>query len=132
LKPASGGRLFDRVMIVGGTPEDQRAIADISLQAHVLEIPTGIGIEGLTQRLQEIGPIQQVFWLAPPDPRLTPIQEGILPAQEEGVLACFRLIKAFLQLGYGSKTLGFTIITHQTRVLSATETINPTHAGLLG
>src|SRR5262249_53174421 len=52
--------------------------------------------------------------------------------QQQGVLACFRLIKALLQLGYGSQALSFTVITHQARVLYATERGNPTHASVLG
>jgi polyketide synthase PksM len=73
-----------------------------------------------------------VFWLAPHHPQLMLTQESILAAQQQGVLVCFRLIKALLQLGYGNHTLRWTVITRQTRTLYASETGHPTHASLLG
>jgi len=76
--------------------------------------------------------IEQLFWLAPHDPLQSLTQESILAAQQQGVLACFRLIKALLRLGYGSKTVCWTVITRQTRTLHAAEIGNPTHAGLPG
>ena len=84
------------------------------------------------QRLQEIGTIEEVFWLAPHAPLLTLAQESLLTAQHQGVLACFRLIKALFQLGYGEKALSFTVITREARTCHVTERGDPTHAGLLG
>ena len=111
----------------------------------------GISIEQIIQRLQEFGAVAcgrgttgeglalsaslqalHVFWLAPYDPQLSPTQESMLTVQKQGVLTCFRLIKALLQLGYGSQTLCWMVITRQTRTLHASETAHPAHASLLG
>jgi acyl transferase domain-containing protein/NADPH:quinone reductase-like Zn-dependent oxidoreductase/acyl carrier protein len=138
------GNSTNQAVIVGGTPDEQSAIAHAYPHARILEIPTGASIEDLAQHLQELGvaacgprqaPTQQaphVFWLAPCDPQFTLTQESILAAQQQGVLACFRLIKALLLLGYAIQTLNWTVITRQARTLHSTETCDPTHASLLG
>jgi acyl transferase domain-containing protein/acyl carrier protein/SAM-dependent methyltransferase len=139
LSPQAGGQgPAKRIVIIGGTAEEQRAILDFFPHAHLLEMPMETSSGSLAERLagvagiSSVGSIEQVFWLAPSDSLLAPTEKSILSAQQEGVLACFRLIKAFLQLGYGSKSLQWTVISHQTRTLHASETANPTHASLLG
>ncbi|TMC15473.1 MAG: polyketide synthase, partial [Chloroflexi bacterium] len=132
LPQASVASAPHQVVIIGGTPEERSAIAHIYPYAHTLEIPTNASIERLVQRLQEFGAIEQLFWLEPCHPQLALTQESILTAQQEGVLTCFRLIKALLQLGYGSQRLHWTVITRQTRILHANETCHPAHASLLG
>jgi acyl transferase domain-containing protein/acyl carrier protein len=132
LPQASVASATHQVVIIGGTPEERSAIAHIYPYAHTLEIPTNASIERLVQRLQEFGAIEQLFWLESCNSQLALTQESILTAQQEGVLTCFRMIKALLQLGYGSQTLHWTVITRQTRILHANETCHPAHASLLG
>src|SRR5262249_45396294 len=130
------------VVSVGGTLDEQSSITHIYPYAHTLEIPTGASIEHIVQRLQKCGVVEvgsapipmalHIFWLAPHDRQLVLTQESILAAQQQGVLACFRLIKALLQLGYANQTFDFTVITRQTRMLHMSEIGDPTHAGLLG
>jgi acyl transferase domain-containing protein len=130
----------NQVVIVGGTPDEQSAIMHFYPHADVLEIPMSASIEQIAQWLSvglglapNLAPTAlHVFWLAPHTPQLSLTQESLLAAQQQGVMTCFRLIKALLQLGYGSRTLRWTVITRQTRTLYATETGHPTHASLLG
>src|SRR5262249_11792469 len=88
--------------------------------------------EGLAQRLQELESIKHLFWLVPYDPEFTLTQESILAAKPQGILGCFRLIKALLQIGYEGKSLNWTVITRQASILHAAEIGDPTYAGLLG
>ena len=139
-------KIAHQVVIIGGTAEEQSAIADIYSHVQPLELAASVSIPQIAQRLQESGIVARgqaqeishsplplhIFWLAPHDPLRSSTNESILVAQQQGVLACFRLIKALLQLGYGSQMLHWTLITRQARTLHASEQQQPTHAGLPG
>src|SRR5436305_1278282 len=139
-------KIAHQVVIIGGTAEEQSAIADIYSHVQPLELAASVSIPQIAQRLQESGIVARgqaqeishsplplhIFWLAPHDPLRSSTNESILVAQQQGVLACFRLIKALLQLGYGSQLLHWTLITRQARTLHASEQQQPTHAGLPG
>jgi hypothetical protein len=144
-KPASSSEFVtenptNQVVIVGGTPEEQSEIAHAYSHVHAFKIPTSTSIEELAQYLATVGIVPcadpglvpHFFWLAPHNPQLELTQESILAEQQQGVLACFRLIKALLQFRYANKALRWTVITRQTRALHASETVYPTHASLLG
>ena len=76
--------------------------------------------------------IGYIFWLGAENQSLSLAEEKIITDQEKGVIQVFRIIKALLSLGYGSKTLGWTVITIQTQAVFKKERIDPTNAGIHG
>jgi polyketide synthase PksN len=59
-------------------------------------------------------------------------EEGVIREQQRGVLVGFRLLKALLELGYGEKELGWTLITTQCQATHKHDAVNPAHASLYG
>jgi NADP-dependent 3-hydroxy acid dehydrogenase YdfG len=120
----------ERMVIVGGTRARQAALRE-PCQAAVLEAAPEASIEMIIAELRRHGPIDHLVWIAPEtEPSL--LDEKVIAGQREGVLSCFRLIKAVLELGYGSRALGWTVITTQTQAIERHEAVNPTHASVHG
>jgi len=77
--------------------------------------------------------LDHLIWLVPagdrdgPDPDL-----DLIAAQEEGTIAGFRLVRALLDVGYGSRPLGWTIVTAGTQPVVPGGEIDAAHAGLHG
>ena len=62
--------------------------------------------EVIGEQLRALGTIDHIVWLAP-EARLASLSDDALIAgQQQGVMQCFRLIKALLGLGYGGKAAG--------------------------
>ena len=58
--------------------------------------------------------------------------ESLVRDQDHGVIHLFRTIKALLQLGYGNRALGLSIISYHTLAVHRHDVADPTHAGLHG
>lgn len=56
----------------------------------------------------------------------------MLDEQENGVIQCFRFIKALLSLGYGNRNISFTAVTRQTQSVYPGDLPQPEHAGVHG
>lgn len=124
-----------RVLVIGGTPAQQRALCDRYERASVFEVNEGDSVERLAERLREDDFAGHIFWLAPQNEAAVPDalhEDAVIDAQHRGVLSCFRLIKALLELGYGSKELAWTLITWQTATVDRLDAIDPTHASVHG
>ncbi|MEJ2116720.1 MAG: SDR family NAD(P)-dependent oxidoreductase, partial [Alphaproteobacteria bacterium] len=79
------------------------------------------------------GWIDHVIWHAPYQPQSAQADGNqVIQDQENGVLACFHLIKALLALGYGERELNWYVITERSQALSASDAINAAHSGLHG
>lgn len=78
----------------------------------------------------------QLLWIAPDlDPMTGHGVEGsepILALQEEGILQVFRIVKTLLDRGHGNKKLQWTLLTGRTQRVTAEDTIEPAHAGIVG
>ena len=77
------------------------------------------------------GAFEHIVWKVPASP-LTGPDSDMIATQEVGVLSLFSAIKSLLQLGYGQCSLAWTVITTQTQAVFPTESINPTHASVVG
>ncbi|WP_437581603.1 SDR family NAD(P)-dependent oxidoreductase [Sorangium sp. So ce887] len=122
----------ERVVIVA-EPGRNRAM----LQAHhpaalIVELGRHDTIEAITSRLRACGSIEHVIWMAPDAPVSGAEDEAIIASQRDGVLQCFRMVKALLALGYGTRSLGWTVITVQSQALHARDVVNPAHASVHG
>jgi len=120
----------ERLLIVGA---GGRRLSSWAEQTDAQALITGPGddIETLRARLGNATPLNHVVWVAAASGG--PIErESLIEDQEASLLACFRLIKALLELGHAAKPLSLTLLTEQARGVLPNEQIDPTHAGLFG
>ncbi|MEA2948986.1 MAG: polyketide synthase PksM, partial [Alphaproteobacteria bacterium] len=122
----------DRVVIVGATPACHVALRQYYPHARQLEIPLEATPEMIGEQLGVVGPIDHIVWLSPQALPAFSIDGAMIDAQQQGVLQCFRLIKAVLALGHGDKALGWTVITTQCQAVHRHDAIDPTHASVHG
>src|SRR5262249_12119487 len=78
------------------------------------------------------GDVNHLFWIVPPSADVALASDAMLLCQEAGVFNGFRLIKALLALGYGTRQLGLTVLTEQTRAVVPGERARPAHASVHG
>jgi len=126
----------EHVVIVGGSNPSRSAIQQLYPEAHLLEIKPTDSPEVIAQALKAQGQLDHLLWIAP-NPSIGSIadealMEMLIEEQKQGVLFCFRLLKALLHLGYGAKHLGWTAITTQTQAIHQQDAIAPTHASVHG
>ncbi|WP_438018416.1 SDR family NAD(P)-dependent oxidoreductase [Sorangium sp. So ce315] len=118
------------VLLVGDLPDAERWLR--SRHPRLQTLAAGASIDEIARRLAAAGPIDHVVWAAPREPTASVADEAILQAQERGVIALFRLIKALLSRGYGDRPLGFTAITWQAQAVVGDDVVDPTHASVHG
>jgi acyl transferase domain-containing protein/SAM-dependent methyltransferase len=121
----------ERVLVVGGSAPQQEALLARYPSARVLELPATASLETIQAALQAQDGIDHLFWIAPDEaPGLE--DDGLIEAQQRGVLACLRVVKALLALAYGARPLGWTIVTAGTQAVLRHETVRAAHAGVHG
>ncbi|MET0322559.1 MAG: SDR family NAD(P)-dependent oxidoreductase, partial [Duganella sp.] len=76
--------------------------------------------------------VDHVVWAAPDGDPVDPGSDAVLGAQEAGVYAVFRAIKALLDRGYGARPLAWTLITTAAAAVHDGERIDAAHAGVRG
>ena len=118
-------------MIIGATADNRQGIKSYYPKAESLDINNNCTIATLTEELMACGSIDQIILIAPGNP-LDVLDDQLIENQNLGVLYCFRLIKALLALEYGTKELGWTLITTQTQPTHKDDSINPSHGTLHG
>ena len=121
----------ERVVIVGGAPMRRSLLRGQYPAAEMLELASEASVEAICERLEGRPVIDHVVWIAPEEVA-APIDDGIIRGQQQGVLQCFRLIKALLELGYGSKSLGWTILTTESQAITPDDAASPIHASVHG
>src|SRR5262249_34333164 len=119
-----------RVAIIGGTAEEQNALQLHCPNAQIINVHATDTITIIVDKLAGHGPLEHLVWIAPPPPTASLIDEAMIFAQNQGVLFCFRTIKALLQLGYGDRKLHWSVITHQAQPIHPRDMGNPTHASI--
>jgi NAD(P)-dependent dehydrogenase (short-subunit alcohol dehydrogenase family) len=136
--PIEKGQTFPspgaQVVIVGGTndKDNRSAIHQHYPKAHVLEIQPGDTIDTIAKKLEAHGFIDHILWIAPHNIMESLAGDALIEEQNQGVLQCFRMIKALLGLGYGTRDLGWSVLTIQTQPIRENDGVNPTHASLYG
>ncbi|MCR8993898.1 SDR family NAD(P)-dependent oxidoreductase [Brevibacillus laterosporus] len=122
----------DRIVVMGGNQESRKYVQKQFPTAQVLEISPEAKAEDIATKIGEMGTIDHLIWIAPVSPIKDLKDEMLLEQQNQGVFQVFRLIKALLQIGYGTKKIGLFFITIQSQIVHKQETINPTHASVHG
>jgi polyketide synthase PksN len=128
LTPAHG----EQVVLIGGTPARRRDFRDRFPQAVVLELPELATSEAIADALANCGAIDHLFWIAPDSGGASLEGEAFIEAQRNGVMACLRLVKSVLALGYGNRALAWTIITCRTQMVRPDDVVEPAHASVHG
>ncbi|MCP3923115.1 MAG: SDR family NAD(P)-dependent oxidoreductase [Desulfobacterales bacterium] len=124
--------LTAQVIIVGGTKENRVFLQQYYPNARILENNSTDTIEILAQKLEKNGFIDHIIWIAPYKSLETLADDSIIEEQNEGVLKCFRMIKALLQSGYGTRNLGWSLITTQSQSIRKNDTVSPGQSSLHG
>ena len=121
-----------QVVVVGGTKERRNRVQEIYPHAQTVEIRSQDGIASIAARLKKQGYLEHIVWIAPDCAIKSLAQMELIEEQNQGVLQIFRIIKALLSLGYGTKDLGWTLITIQAQAVHKKESVNPAHASIHG
>jgi NAD(P)-dependent dehydrogenase (short-subunit alcohol dehydrogenase family)/acyl carrier protein len=126
------GETGDSTLFIGRNARQREALRG---EYPYVKCHEGSGEESvvdLIALLQGMRRLDHVVWVAPPSEYRAPDQEALITEQQEGVLACFRLIKALLQLGYASRNLQITVVTQNSQAVHRHDRIDPTHASVHG
>ncbi|MEU9678026.1 SDR family NAD(P)-dependent oxidoreductase [Streptomyces parvus] len=122
-----------RVVVIGGTPERVERIRAVHPGLEHLSPDAADTVETLTARLDAPGePIGHLVWLAVHASSADATGDAVIEAQETGLYACFRTLKALLSLEYGRRALDVTLVTERSLRVRRSEVVDPTHAGLHG
>ncbi|MBV2240646.1 hypothetical protein KQR57_05165 [Bacillus inaquosorum] len=76
--------------------------------------------------------MDELIWYMPELPVSSVADEGLIAAQEQTVIALFRVVKALLRLGYGQNALQWTIVTGRAQQVHPQEAIQPAQSALYG
>ncbi|MEJ2621309.1 MAG: SDR family NAD(P)-dependent oxidoreductase [Candidatus Thiodiazotropha sp.] len=125
-------RIDQRILIVGGSESRQQEIMQRYGDTHVIDVRDDDGIDALAEKLAGLGRVNHIFWIGPKSGFSGVVDESLVSEQEQGVMMCFRLIKALLILDYETLELGWTVITEGTQAVRKYDVINPTHASVHG
>ncbi|MFH8346373.1 SDR family NAD(P)-dependent oxidoreductase [Streptomyces sp. NPDC018045] len=122
----------DRVLVVGGTAAQRASVALRHPRATAWPLAPSAPLDEVTSFLAAAGPVDHLLWLAP-DTALEPTDAaGFVAAQEDGVIAAFRMIKALIRTDHDARPLGITLVTRHGLATHAGEDIRPAHTGLHG
>ncbi|HEX8956312.1 MAG TPA: SDR family oxidoreductase, partial [Burkholderiaceae bacterium] len=121
-----------RMVVMGGTPAQHEALLREHAQAVAADLPTAAEVTAIEAALREYGTIDHIVWIVG-DGGLAQEDDGaLIAAQEEGVIFGFRLVKALLALGFGTRPLHWTVLTSDAQAVHGCDTIAPAHAGVHG
>ena len=124
-----------RVLVIGASEEAIPAFRVKYPCVKSLPLPKDcLSVDRWAEQLTAVaeeGAIEHIVWQFSA-PSGTGLNTSLIVSQRQGVLALFSAIKALLQLGYGERPLGWTVLTTQTQSVFRDDPIDPTHAGVVG
>ncbi|QMU78255.1 SDR family NAD(P)-dependent oxidoreductase [Streptacidiphilus sp. PB12-B1b] len=126
-----------RVVVIGGTAEHWERIRAVHPGAERLSLDPADTTETIAARIGGTGEaLGHLVWLAPRETVRETVagtaDDALVDAQEVGLYACFRTLKALLSQGYGRRPLDVTVLTERTLRVRRTDAVEPTQAGLHG
>lgn len=124
--------ITDKVVIIGGTDAEIDTIRQIYPQSLVLALESQDTMGTLAQKLQTCGSIEHIVWIASRNCLNSMEGDSLIESQEQGVIKAFRTVKALLDIGYGDRELGWTIITTQAQAVLKNDWVDPADASLHG
>nr|WP_223184577.1 non-ribosomal peptide synthetase [Streptomyces sp. CBMA152] len=128
--PAAGGEVAGSPGEVFVFDADRRLRDELAALApghRLVELPAGASVAEIAERIRSTGRTPaHLIWVAPHD-GLDPVA-----GQERGVVEVYRLVRALLSLGLGTKSLTWTALTFATQRAKARDLVAATHAGVHG
>ncbi|WP_246059698.1 SDR family NAD(P)-dependent oxidoreductase [Paenibacillus lautus] len=121
----------DHVIYVGGE-ENRNMIQQMYPRVHFFNMKPADTISEIAAKLEAFGIVDHIVWVAPAGTSTSLEDEKLIERQEYGVIPLFRLIKAFIGLGYSARSLGWTVITLDTQRVNESRKVDPSHAGIHG
>ncbi|MBZ9609907.1 SDR family NAD(P)-dependent oxidoreductase [Clostridium estertheticum] len=122
----------DTIIIIGGTQDIRDSIQQFYPNALIMQIQPSDNVDNIVKKFNEYDFVNHIVWVSPSSTSVSLIDEKLIENQNQGVIQIFRIIKALLQLGYGAKDIGWTVITLKTQTISTNSEIDPTHASIHG
>lgn len=120
----------ERPMVIGGGVLARTSVRALYPGAVMAETGEDDDIDALAAALDAAGGIDHMIWIAPQTAVDADVQ--LLDAQRHGVVALFRLIKALLARGFGSRPLAWTVVTFRAFEVHRGAALEPVHAGVHG
>ncbi|WP_233201265.1 SDR family NAD(P)-dependent oxidoreductase [Chromobacterium alticapitis] len=127
-EPPAGQRL----LAFGASDDQLRELRQRYPAIVPLSLEPRLASDDLDHAIQTVGAIDHIVWIAPTAKAESIDSDAHIQAQSEGVLACFRLVKALLAAGYESRPLQWTVLTAQALAAHPDEDIAPDHASVHG
>ncbi|MCP4020738.1 MAG: SDR family NAD(P)-dependent oxidoreductase, partial [Desulfobacteraceae bacterium] len=122
----------ENIVIIGGTHEQEKAVAGVCPKAKHISEFSGESVEEMAKDLTALDPLEHVVFIVPQHLLKSMWDSTIVQGQKKGVVHLFKVIKAFLVAGYGVSELTWTIITAKVLETREKDGGNPTHAGIFG
>ncbi|MFE7277378.1 SDR family NAD(P)-dependent oxidoreductase [Streptomyces sp. NPDC057623] len=122
----------DRVLVVGASDEQFAEISRRWTRARAWRLAPSASAEENAAVLTATGEIDHLLWIAPDTAPHVTDAAGFVAAQEDGVIAAFRMVKALLRAGGDARSLGVTLVTRRALATYAGEATRPAHAALHG
>jgi acyl transferase domain-containing protein/acyl carrier protein len=120
-----------RVVVIGGSDEHWARVRAVLPFAERVAV-AGETVEAIAARLTDGEPIGHLVWLPPGGVLAGMADDTVVDAQEVGIYACFRTLKALLASGHGRRDLDITVVTEHSQPVLRGESVDPTHVGLHG
>ncbi|MFI1761426.1 SDR family NAD(P)-dependent oxidoreductase [Streptomyces sp. NPDC020800] len=121
-----------RVVVIGGTGQWERIRADLP-SAERFPVDAADTVETLAERLLALdGPVDHLIWAPAPAETAAGADDALVEAQEGGLYACFRTLKALLRTGYAKRPLEVTVLTERSQRVRRGEHVDPSHSGVHG
>jgi acyl transferase domain-containing protein/non-ribosomal peptide synthetase component F/SAM-dependent methyltransferase len=121
-----------RPVIAGGDQTQRNALHSRFPAAHFLGIQPRDTVDLIAGYLEKAGSLDHIIYIASESVERSVVDSALIQAHNQDVFRMWRLIKAVLSMGYGSKELGWTVITTQAQSVRNGDFSNPAHAALQG
>jgi polyketide synthase PksN len=123
-----------RVLLLGSDATHLEWLRASYVGAQFVHLPTSAEIGAVAAAIKGYS-FDQLIWIAPDvggGAGHAGTAAPIIEAQDQGVLAAFRVTKSLLLLGYANKELRWTLITANTQAVKQGGAICPRHAAISG
>ncbi|WP_052410165.1 type I polyketide synthase [Paenibacillus durus] len=125
-------RVVQGTLIAGGTEKALKWFSKYDSNALPLHLSSEDSIDSIIGKMENMPDIHHLVLLTPYTADISPKVDSMIFSQESGVILIYKLIKALLQLGYGSRRLEWTVITFRAQSIYKHDPIDPTHVGIHG
>lgn len=122
----------ERVVILGADDNSRSAVQRQFPLAKELHIEPHDSIHEIVNQLEAFGAFDHIVWISPSRVTECEVGDEMIEAQNQGVIQLYRLIKAMLSLGYGEKTISWTVVTANTQCVDQHDIVDPIDAGVHG